>query len=537
MLNVLRQQAKNLHWILWLIIASFVVFIVVQWGAGGGGGRTRESQWAARVGQRTVLADDFFEAFRRQEDYYRQLFGAQYDRSRFMNAEAVLDSLIDRELLLAEADRLGMTVSAEEVAEEIREAPAFQAAGGGFDRAAYDSVLAGARLTGKQFEERLAQDLLVNKMEAALRGAVRVPTGSVMDEVRKQKETATIEYVLFELAAHVESTAATEDELRAHHAAHADRYDAGPARRIRTYRFLRTDAQASLENEEEMRAYYEQRKTTDYVDTDGQPRPYEAVRDLVSRALYAARAGDAAQAAIERFQEAHASKPDAAAAAQAAGVTVPEPEWVLERDGVPGAPGRSGQVARAFDMVVGTVSEALPVEGGQVVIEVLEARETSPLTFDEARGRVEADLKDERARELARREADAAHAELQAGRTLSDVASGRTVETAGPFHRDEGVGSLGLAPALSKAAFELPEGSVGPVADTPRGPVAFRVTARVTVDPAADPRSLATTRERLEQAAYSRLRRSTLGALRKGLGEAVVVNAEVLRPLQPSPLG
>jgi len=75
-LKQLREQTKSLHWVLWLIILSFILLIFVQWGGGGRGGRSSDV-WAARVGDEVITAREFYDEFQQQENRLRQLFGAQ----------------------------------------------------------------------------------------------------------------------------------------------------------------------------------------------------------------------------------------------------------------------------------------------------------------------------------------------------------------------------------------------------------------------------------------------------------------------------
>jgi hypothetical protein len=72
MLTTLRQNFHNLKWILWAVIAVFVLFVFVDWGMGSAG-RGGDAAWAARVGSTTIPVAEFQREYRDAEDRYRQI--------------------------------------------------------------------------------------------------------------------------------------------------------------------------------------------------------------------------------------------------------------------------------------------------------------------------------------------------------------------------------------------------------------------------------------------------------------------------------
>jgi peptidyl-prolyl cis-trans isomerase D len=638
MLSFFRQELKSFHWVLWLVIASFVVgFVFILQGTGGssgGGSAPSEGDWAARVGSETISARQFLDAFARQEEGLRRLFGDQYDRARFIDPNAVLGQLVDRALLKREAGRLGLDVTPREIATAIRRQEAFKGPDGRFDRALYDGFLRGNRLDPLRFEEQLAEDLLVGKVLDLLRASVAVSGAELREEWLRRNETVTLEYVLVASEGRMADAAPSEEELRAWFDAHASDYDGGPARLVRWVLFDRAAIQASLEDEAGMRAYYQENLPVIYtmgpdqrrasrilvavppaadeglreaaraeaaellararagedfaalaraesddpftrdaggdlgpfyrgvhgdaldeavfaaaegelvgpVETERgfdvllvtkgegeKARSFEDVRDSVARGLYAARSEQAARDLLARFQEAYSQAPDLDAAARAVGLTAADPEWVTAGQPIAGLGTNPELTARAFATLPGQVTEPLPAATGQVVLAVVDTRETSPRSFEDAREAVEADVRAERALALAREEAERLR---QAAETdgLAAAAGERPVATAGPVRRGQAFPALGPEPALSRAAFETPVGELGPVTDVEQGAVVFRVSDRVSFDAARFAADRETLRQSVEQQRFGNLQQATLDSLRKRHEDEIAVNPAVLAP-------
>jgi peptidyl-prolyl cis-trans isomerase D len=159
MLKTFRENFKHLKWVLWLVIGIFVIFVFVDWGMGStrsGGG----ADYAALVGSSKITEAEFRREYVQMEDRYRQMYGQSYspELARAMNLPSqVLNSLVDRRLLKAEANRLGLSVTDEEVTARIlrmRDGQGnllFVKDGAFVGEAMYRRMLAGASLSPEGF--------------------------------------------------------------------------------------------------------------------------------------------------------------------------------------------------------------------------------------------------------------------------------------------------------------------------------------------------------------------------------------------------
>ena len=644
MLKVLREKTKSLHWVLWLIIASFLLLTFVEWGGAGSVGRSAATAvWAAKVGDRTVPADRFRVAYQSTESFYRDQLGASYRRGMFFQPEDILNDLVDEVLLEGEAERLGLTATPAEIAASIRSRADLRGAGGTFDRSLYQRLLSYNGLSPAEFEAREGLRIQVRKLDDLQRSAVAVADEDLRRTWMDRNQSVSIRYALVPTESFTGEVEVEEEALLAYYQEHVDDYDAGPGRRIRWVRFDREAARAAFEDEAQMREYYETNRELLYTmgpelrrarqilvsvpagapedlkeqararaeelaararsgedfaalasaesddaatrerggDMDAflagthepafddavfaaaegeilgpletsagfrvvlvtkgegtKARPYEEVKEAVSRGLYSAQAVGEVRDQLERFQTAVAEGKDFSAAAAAAGLEASAETWVSQ--GAPPADG-PGPVAiqTAFDLGVGDTSGPVSAPGGQVVLQVLEARESSPRSFDDAREAVESDFRSELARELALAEAERLRSlALTEGLEAAAAASDLDLRTASALRKRGSVPGLGVEPALNEAAMATPVDSVGPVVPVASGALVFEVTERKDFDAEVFAADRETLRREIQGARFQTLRRANLQVLRQRLEGSILMNDDLLEPLRErNPLG
>ena len=122
MLKALRENFKHLQWILWAVIAVFVIFVFVDWGMGSQRGGAGDAALAAKAGDIRITTAEFQREYAFAEDRYRQAYGKNFspELARAMNLpEQVLNSLIDRRLFREEAERLHLKVTDDELTQHI----------------------------------------------------------------------------------------------------------------------------------------------------------------------------------------------------------------------------------------------------------------------------------------------------------------------------------------------------------------------------------------------------------------------------------
>ncbi len=205
MLKELRENFKHLKWILWAVIAIFVLFVFVDWGMGKPGGGS-DTAVAARAGDIRITTADFQKEYAFAEERYRQAYGKNFspELARAMNLpEQVLNQMIDRRLLRADAERLGLTVSDEELTQHILGIKDPQSGRGLFVKdgvfvgdATYKRILAANRLSPESFEADTRDGLVLDKLNRFYAQSTVVGDDDVKAEFESRNVKAKIAYVL-----------------------------------------------------------------------------------------------------------------------------------------------------------------------------------------------------------------------------------------------------------------------------------------------------------------------------------------------------
>ncbi|HEX2709980.1 MAG TPA: SurA N-terminal domain-containing protein, partial [Candidatus Deferrimicrobium sp.] len=149
MLSVLRRNAGS--WAI-KIILSFIALTFIWWGVGTYSEQGRNV--AATVGGETITTNELVQAVAGLEKSYREVYGPAFtpEMAKALNLKKqAMDSLVQRKILLAEAAKMGLSATDEEVQREIATIPAFQQ-NGQFRDDLYRSVLTYNRVTPAAFE-------------------------------------------------------------------------------------------------------------------------------------------------------------------------------------------------------------------------------------------------------------------------------------------------------------------------------------------------------------------------------------------------
>ncbi|MBF0318947.1 MAG: SurA N-terminal domain-containing protein [Nitrospirae bacterium] len=163
MLKFMHRYAKFFYVFFFLIIISFIFFYV--------GPIDKSSQLAlVEIGDKKIYTEEYWRVYENMKNYYSNTLKEKFDaemEKKLNLKEAVLEGIIENELLLAEAARLGITVSDEEVNDSITRDPSFLR-NGAFRKDIYLRTLELSRLTPRYFELKRREDLTIQKMKRVI---------------------------------------------------------------------------------------------------------------------------------------------------------------------------------------------------------------------------------------------------------------------------------------------------------------------------------------------------------------------------------
>jgi peptidyl-prolyl cis-trans isomerase D len=479
MLRTMRESMKYLQWTLWLVVAVFVLFIFFDFGGFGPGSTGAVSRNAASVGDMGISMQDFEREYRGLEDRMRQQLGANYDPEVFgsrIPAQA-LDRLVTQRILAAEAASLGISVTDEELREAIRAIPGLTDEDGRFiGKEAYSRALRNMGYTPESFEQALREDLLVQRLNDAMRRGVFIPTAEIERNDRERSERVALRFVELPWS-EVGQVQVDDAETAAYFASHREEFRL-PERRV--VDFLVVEQGKLLETitptDAELQAYYEAHRE-DYT----QEEQVQARHILIN--TNATRDAAAADALATELKGRIAAGEDFAALATQYSDDVSN----RDRGGDLGSFGR-GRMVKAFEDAAfaanpGEVVGPVRTQFGVHLIQVLDKREQRVRPLEEVKTQVLRRVQTETAAAKALEKAQALREQITKDKLttreqLVALAQGDTtitVDTTQPFGRDDAIPGLGRAPELLQAAFDLAVDGFSAAVAVPRGAVILRL--------------------------------------------------------------
>ena len=256
MLDIMRQGAQS--WGIKLLFGIIIAVFVFAFGMGGM--QTDKHSTLATVNEQPILIQEFIRAYERSVEAARQqnpqLTSEILQQMQFK--QQVFSRLVNSALLKAEAERLGIQVSVDEVRAQITSIPAFQNEEKTFDRNLYQSVLSANSLTPAEFEEQFRHNLLMQKFEEYLSLPAAITEQEARDYFDFTRETATVNYVPFNLDEYKNEVSVSEEQIKKYYDEHNDEFTI-PAKARLDMIVLTPEGLASAQTVEpaEISAYYE----------------------------------------------------------------------------------------------------------------------------------------------------------------------------------------------------------------------------------------------------------------------------------------
>ena len=199
MLSTIREHADSwlIKAILWLIIFAFVGTIFYSWGMGGasnsGGGVI------ATVQGDKIFQGEYDRTFNNLVDFYRQQFKNQFSDEMIKKLDLknqALEALIQKKLLLQEAEKQNLRVSDTELISHNQGLQVFQSEKK-FSEKSYRNYLQFQRVTPGQFEYNQRENLILTKLEKLFGTSSKVSQSEIQEAFRNEEEKSKLDYVRF----------------------------------------------------------------------------------------------------------------------------------------------------------------------------------------------------------------------------------------------------------------------------------------------------------------------------------------------------
>jgi peptidyl-prolyl cis-trans isomerase D len=406
-----------------------------------------------------ITAQEFQRSYRVQEQQYRQQLGSQFSPALMRQLgfdNLIIRQLVQNEILLLESESQGITVTDREVSDFIMSNPAFQDGGKFIGSERYKDLLARNAMSPSEFERRIRQDLMVQKLQQMVTDGVVVSDADLEEEYRRRNEKLHLEYLFVPRAELEAQVSVSDEEARAYFDANAEKFKRPVQRKVRFITLTpQLFANGVTVSQREIDRYYnenitrfqtgEQLKASHILLKTGPDKNEEEVRKKAEEVLARVKAGEDFAELARKYSE---------------------DEGSASNGGDLGSFGRGQMVpefeAAAFALENGATSDLVRSTYGFHIIQSKgkEAAFTRPL--DSVREEIRTTLTQEKAREAMERAVDSAAEKLRASGNLDALTAEYPllVPQETPFFaRADNVPQLG-SPEAVRTAFETEVGEV-----------------------------------------------------------------------------
>jgi len=463
MLDRMRRHRDWLKWSLGLVCVAFVLFYIPDF-LRGTGADAAATDTIARVQGHEITAGEFRRTYQAQLQAYRSAYGANMNDQLLKQLgidQQILQQMVDERAALAEADRLGIEVSDEEVRTRIFAMPAFQENGGFIGEQRYQQLLRMQRppMMPSEFETNVRRGLTVEKLRASLTDWLYVPDKELEQVYRRRNDKVKLAVVTFTADSFRTQAMASDADVAGYFEGHKDDFKIPEKRKIR---YLLLDLEAmrakvvvpAADIEKAYNSGIEQYTTPEQVrashillKTEG--KDDATVKAKAEEILKQAKAGaDFADLAKKNSEDEQSAKNGGDLDYFGRGRMVPEFDQAV------------------FAMQPGQLSDLVKTQYGYHVIKLVDKKSAATRPLAEVRQQLSDQLAYERAQSQAADLASKLEKQITKAADLDKVAKseGLGVQESGFFARDEPILGLGPAPEAASKAFDMKPGDVaGPL--------------------------------------------------------------------------
>jgi len=451
----------------------------------------------ARVDGNDITSDEVRQMARQIAEQEAMRYGQQgatmLSALQRLETPRAAQQLINSRALVAEADRMGLHATPDEVRDELqhgRYSATFFPGGTFIGEQEYEQTLLQHNLTPAKFEADVRDEILVSKLRALVSGSAGVSEAEVHEQFIKQNAKVKFDYAVLKQEDIKKGLHPTDQELQAFYESRKNSYaNSIPEKRKVKYVLINTsNVEAGIQvTRDELRSYYEQHRDSyrvpeqvkvshiliktplpgpdGKVDEKGVAEAQRRAEDLLKQLKNGAKLEDLAQ---KYSEDPGSAKQGGSLGWIGRGQTVPEFEKV------------------AFSLPKGQISGLVKSSYGFHIIRVDDKQDAHVKSLDEVKDEIEPMLKRQKGQQLAQKKAEdlLKQARSPQGLDAAAAAQGLPVITTDFFSRRDQLPGLGPANPFMDAVFTAAEKSPPDMASASQGFVVFQLLA---IKPAATP--------------------------------------------------
>jgi peptidyl-prolyl cis-trans isomerase D len=376
MISWMQRHRKYLVITIWISTIAFIAAGSLGWGAYSGG--SGKSDVIAKVGSVEITNSQFQSTYSRVYDYYNQLFngGLTKEKAKSLKLQEIsLEQLINNALLLNYAKDLGMSVSDEEVVDQLLSIEAFYK-DGNFSKKQYQRVLKNISTSESEFESGIRKDILREKLLTALELPITnlelkliYSSKYIQDRVKiKLIDTKDLTIDL------------KESEIREYWQKNKSKYKSEKSYEID---LIRVDADSIVVSQSDIKKFYEDKPYL-FKDKDGKILKFEDAKKRVKKSAQMKKAKSEILKRYLKFKNREIE---------------PQESLSLTRSS------SSIPMQKIKSAKIGEYIRSIELEDGYICLYVRDIKNPTVLDFKDAKKRVETDLKvvkkDHKLKELA----------------------------------------------------------------------------------------------------------------------------------------
>jgi peptidyl-prolyl cis-trans isomerase D len=468
-----------------LLICAAMVIAFVPGGLGGELTGQPGAGVVAKVGGEDVTAQEVRDTARQMLQQQGAQLGANASVLLPFFAKRAADQLIDRQALLVEAQHLGFKATPQEVRDELqhgRYAQYFFPGGNFIGQAEYEDMLQRANLTPTMFENDVAKEIMISKVQALITGSATVSDSEIRKEFDKQNTKVKFEYAVLTQEEIKRRLHPTAEELKAFYDSNQKNYaNSIPEKRKVKFAAIETSkiANGVQITPEELQAYYDQHR-----DQYRTPEQVKVSHILIKTPLPGpdGKVDEKGVAEAQRRAEDLLKQLKAGANFEELAKKYSEDPGSAKEGGSLGWIGRGRTVPEfekaAFSLPIGQISDLVKSSYGFHIIRVDAKQDAHMKSLDEVKSEIEPILKQQKAQQIAQKQAEDLLQQAQKS-GLDAAAAAQHIAVTAPdfFTRKDIVPGLGPAPQFMDAVFASAEKSPPEMAPTSQGFAVFQLLA------------------------------------------------------------
>jgi len=407
MLEIMRNQAQS--WLAKLILGGIALSFGL-WGIGDYFTGSRVA-YVAEVDGKPISDSTFSQTYERQLNSYRAMLGKQFSKTLVAQLgvkDNTLQTMINRQLMLDEAARMGLVASDAALLAYVQNNPTFQQAGT-FDPQRYHTFTRNMGFaTTRDYEDDTRVNLMIDALQKAIVDSAQVNDAEVRAQFEREFAQRSIAAVMIEPKSLIKGIKIDDAAAHAWYDSHTQNYRSKLQVKINAVEINPVELAKDIRiDAADIATAYEAHKAN--WTENGITKPLSDVRDELIKTLTAEKARDEAYELSQDLDNALGMEDSLQAAANSLNLTV------HKIDAIDVAKARTDKflgsdqalIKQAFTAIPGDSIDIIELDDGRfVAIEALQRIDPAPLTFKDVSIEVYADARNaaaaDKAREIAK---------------------------------------------------------------------------------------------------------------------------------------